>query len=248
MMGLDLSVEGFLFDNDGVIIDTERALVQINTDLLSEYGVSFDPDTRKYFIGKPDVAGLRVLIEKHGIEGLVSAEELSQKRSLLLDTLYSQHANFVPGFLDYYEGLRRNFSYIPVVVASGTDPEKYAMADKKLKLRDLFDGNVCLSRNSVVNHKPAPDIVVYAAGIIQVPVWKCAIWEDSPLGLASAYNAGVRKNIGYTGTLSREDLLEATNEALGRKLEEREEILFIDEFSEETLKKTILYLKKPIRI
>ena len=236
-------IAGFLFDNDGVILNTEEALVKINMDLLSDYNVVFDPNTRKYFSGKPDIEGLKVIIQKHGLEGKVTPEELSQRRKIVLDDWYKD-AKFVPGFLDYYKSLKNEFREVIIGVASGTDPKMYNMADRKLHLRELFHNNICLSGEAGVRHKPAPDIFLYAAGMIRVPLIKCAIWEDSPLGLASAYDAGIRKLIGYTGTLSQNDLLEATENIIYKKLENHEDILCIDAFNSQTLEETIAYLMR----
>lgn len=235
---------GFLFDNDGVVLDTEQALVGINTEMLRPYGVEFDPSSRKHFSGKPDIPGLKVLIDVHGLNGKVTPEELSQARKGKLDQWYTESADLVSGVTTYLEGLRKAFPNAKISIASGTDPERFAMADKKRDITGMFGGKVCLSRNCVSNHKPAPDIFVYAAGTIGVPINKCVVWEDSPLGLAAAYNAGVRKNIGFTRTLPKKDLLKATEEALQTKLTEGDEILFIDEFNEDSLRATIDYLKK----
>jgi len=233
---------GFLFDNDGLVLDTEQALVGINTEMLKPYGIKFDPSTRKFFTGKPDIPGLKVLIEKHNLKGKVSAEELSERRKGILDQWYSEKADFVPGFTDYYKVLRKVFQDIPVAIASGTDPGRYNMADKKRGLREMFDNNICLSRDAKVRHKPEPDIIVYAAGMIRAPVTECVVWEDSPLGLVSSYNAGVRKNICLTRTLEKKEVEEAIQEILGKKLEG--EMLFIDGFNKKSLQETIDYIRK----
>ena len=158
-----------------------------------------------------------------------------------MDKWYAD-AEFVPGFTSYYQSLRSEFSKAAIAVASGGDSERYNMADRKLGLREIFDNNVCFSRLAGVRHKPSPDIFIYAAGMIRVPLPQCAVWEDSPLGLASAYDSGIRRLIGYTGTLPRSDLFEATQDNLGKKLEEQD-ILFIDEFSDKTLHETVKYLR-----
>jgi len=236
-------VRGFIFDNDGVVIDTEKELVRINTILLAELGVEFKPELRKRFTGKPNIEGLEILIDLHGLKGKVIAQELARRRDPMLVEWYT-NVRFIPEFKTYFNKLKKEFPTANFAVASGTNPEFYEIADKKLGLRKMFHGNICLSKDTVKNHKPSPDIFVYTAGYIHTPVEDCTVWEDSPLGIVAALHAGVRKVIGYTGTLNQEDLTEASEELLGRRLEVGKEVFFIEDYTLKSLRQSIAFLRK----
>ncbi|MDD5276805.1 MAG: HAD family phosphatase [Methylovulum sp.] len=47
-----------------------------------------------------------------------------------------------------------------------------------------------ITRDDVANGKPAPDIFLKAAQLLQVPINKCLVLEDSPTGIAAAAKAG----------------------------------------------------------
>ncbi len=237
---VDTNIKGFLFDHDGIVIDIEQALVNMNTEILKPYNVKFDPDLRRHFSGKPEIPGLEVLIDVHGLKGKVTAQELSKVRMPMIHAWYAEVASHVPGFLEHYQKIREAFPNTPVAVASGSD--QFYISDKIRGTSALFDGNICLTSELDLRHKPEPDVFVYAAGMLRVPPKYCAVWEDSPLGLAGSITAGVRKNIALTRTLPEDALIEATQREIGRELKEGE-ILFIDDYSPDSTQKTIDYLK-----
>jgi len=242
-------MNGFIFDNDGVIIDTERRLVDLNVQVCGELGFIFDPALRSQFAGKPNQEGIFHLLKAHGQEKNVSVQDYMMRRDVLLREWYAA-PQFTPGFLSYFHGLLEEFPGVSVGIASGTDEEFFEMEDRYLGVMDLFQGNVALSNRDVRNHKPAPDIFIYAAALIGVSPQECAVWEDSPLGIAAGYRAGVPRIIGYTRTLGAQ-LKAVAEEALGSDLRgktglrEGQDIILIDAFDERlALDQTIRYLRR----
>jgi beta-phosphoglucomutase len=59
-----------------------------------------------------------------------------------------------------------------------------------LQITDLFDG--IADGNSVVNSKPAPDLFVYAAGLVKVPTPDCMGVEDADAGIEAIKTAGMQ--------------------------------------------------------
>jgi HAD superfamily hydrolase (TIGR01509 family) len=61
---------------------------------------------------------------------------------------------------------------------------------RRLDIIDLFDG--IADGYCVVNGKPAPDIFVYAAGLVRVYAPNCLGVEDADAGIEAIKNAGMR--------------------------------------------------------
>jgi len=61
---------------------------------------------------------------------------------------------------------------------------------ERLDIMNLFDG--VADGNSVVNTKPAPDLFVYAAGLVRVPTTACLGVEDADAGIEAIKNAGMQ--------------------------------------------------------
>ena len=56
------------------------------------------------------------------------------------------------------------------------------------KLDHVF--STIISRDDVLNGKPAPDIFLKAADILNIPIQQCLILEDSHAGIVAAKTAG----------------------------------------------------------
>jgi beta-phosphoglucomutase len=60
---------------------------------------------------------------------------------------------------------------------------------ERLSIVDLFDG--IADGNCIVNSKPAPDIFVFAAGLVHTPVTNCLGIEDADAGIEAIKTAGM---------------------------------------------------------
>ena len=61
---------------------------------------------------------------------------------------------------------------------------------QRLALTDCFDG--IADRYSICNNKPAPDIFLFAAGLVNVPVSGCLAIDDKAPNLAEIKRTGMR--------------------------------------------------------
>jgi beta-phosphoglucomutase len=92
---------------------------------------------------------------------------------------------------------------IPVAVATSAPA---ANVEHTLREIGLTDRLHVVARSDQVKHgKPAPDVFLYAASLLGVPPERCLAFEDAPIGIASARNAGMRC-VAMTSTFSAETL------------------------------------------
>ena len=84
----------------------------------------------------------------------------------------------------------------PRCVASSSAPDRIAHSLTRTGLIDAFDGHL-YSATMVEHGKPAPDLFLYAAGMLETPARACIVVEDSPHGVAAGRAAGMHV-IGFT--------------------------------------------------
>src|SRR5437763_11683783 len=63
---------------------------------------------------------------------------------------------------------------------------------RHLGLADAFGEHVYSGREHVERGKPAPDLYLFAAGQLGVPIERCVILEDSEIGATGAVASGAR--------------------------------------------------------
>jgi beta-phosphoglucomutase-like phosphatase (HAD superfamily) len=197
---------GFIFDMDGVIIDSEPLHHQAERALLSYYGVSIDDATLQSFAGKDAHQLLNEFIIRY-------------KLPVDFDTLYLQHRSKVEEVFSLsdipatqaipliWDIFRRD---IPLALASSSHRRLIALVLKRLRLENCF--RVVIGGDDVERGKPFPDIYLRAADRLARPPGHCIAIEDSRNGVQSAKDAGCFC-IGYANPnsgnqdLSRADLI-----------------------------------------
>ncbi len=206
-MSISHSTQAFLFDLDGVVIDSEHARDEITrTLLLSTFGITYERDLLKpQMSGKSSVACMEVLVRHYGLS--CSATELDTLRRDAVLLAYRETIPFVPGFLDFYQNLRAGFPHAKYGIVTGCDHKYFEAIDSRLGLSELFDHHVYRSDDPLFTGqpKPAPDLIVYAAQNLGATPEHCTVFEDAPNGIAAALRAGSYV-VALTRTFSEEVL------------------------------------------
>lgn len=207
-----MAIKAVIFDMDGVIIDSEILWDKAMIDVLSKYGVKYTQESKDLCMGKSIEEAALIQKNLHDLnvdEKIIADEKLSTALKY-----YEQELKFMPGFFSLFESLKnRN---VKMCIATASDITLMNAVDAKLKLTDLFLGNVVF-RTEKHKSKPAPDIFLDAAAKLNVKPKECVVIEDSPLGVQGALNAGM-KCIALTGSTKSENLKGA--DLIVNKLEE----------------------------
>jgi HAD superfamily hydrolase (TIGR01509 family) len=193
-----------IFDMDGVIVDSEphheRAFYQVLRELghQLEHGMKFED-----YVGRSDFEMWVDFVARHKPPQTVE-ELVAMKRKRVIEVMRTVQPIF-PGLPDLVEKLAARFS---LAVASGSEhPVIQAVLSLK-GLQRFFSAIV--SSADVVNGKPAPDIFLRAAQLLQVPPTECWVIEDSIPGVTAGLAAGMRV-IAITNTHPAEELGQATH-------------------------------------
>jgi HAD superfamily hydrolase (TIGR01549 family) len=210
------SIQAVIFDMDGVIVDSEPLHERAYREIFREmgygdaHGIHF-PD----YYGKTDRALWVDFIARH--RPLQSIDELlAWKQTRLIDLLRVEKPVF-EGLPDLAEKLA---AYYPLAIASGS---AHPVIDEVLAIRQLRRFfSVLVSSTDVPNGKPAPDIFLRAASLLEVPPANCVVVEDSIAGVEGAVAAGMQV-VAIANTISPDQLARATKvvhtyEEIGRLL------------------------------
>ncbi len=180
-----------IFDNDGVLIDSEPMHIEADLQTLSAYGVKWEPWQLTRFIGVKDEDMWRVLREELHLPD--SVERLRQKKLSYHDTIFTpERIRPIAGIPELFAALRG--SGWKIAVASSSLGTLIGPWLEWMGLRHQLDAMV--TGEDVVNSKPHPEPYLLAAARLNLPPAQCVAVEDSPHGIASAKAAGCRC-IGY---------------------------------------------------
>jgi HAD superfamily hydrolase (TIGR01509 family) len=79
---------------------------------------------------------------------------------------------------------------LPKAIASSSPAHWLDTHLRHLGVRDLFGDKLFSGREHVTRGKPAPDLYLHAAAALGVPIERCVILEDSPVGVTGAVASG----------------------------------------------------------
>lgn len=177
--GFDLVI----FDNDGVLVDSEEHANQILADLLTGYGL---PMTREAcvaeFLGS-SLASVRARVAARRSAPLPA--DFEDRYHTRLFEAFRTRLTAVPGVAAALDRIP-----IPTCVASSGTRERIRLALASTGLLERFAGRI-FSAQDVPRGKPAPDLFLHAAGTLGVSPARCAVVEDSPVGVEAANAAGM---------------------------------------------------------
>lgn len=192
-----------IFDCDGVLVDSERLIVRVESQICLERGWSLtEDDIIREFVGLSDEAMRARLSELVGEDlGPDWDEQYTDRYREAL----ARDLEAVPGVERAIDAIEQ--AGIATCVASSGSHQKMALTLGKTGLLDRFEGRIFSSTDpDVAAGKPAPDLFLHAAHRMDVAPARCAVIEDSPYGIAAAVAAGMAA-YGFAGSVIPADRL-----------------------------------------
>ena len=177
----------WIFDFDGLLVDSERVEADYVITILAEWGVSVSYADFGHLFGSVDA--------DHHWDELVrawcgrGAAELSDEiHARLRPTGDKEHLPLLPGVRELLDDAKGRG--IPLAIATGNS---YAAVERRLGVQGVFDRfDAVVTRRDVARGKPAPDIFLEAARRLEVAPSDCVVFEDSVPGCEGALAAGMR--------------------------------------------------------
>ncbi|MGD8414538.1 MAG: HAD family phosphatase [Candidatus Latescibacterota bacterium] len=194
--------EAILWDNDGVLVDTEHIYFKTTRRVLAEIGVELDLEGyQRLFLSAS--GGAWHLARELGYDD-ARVNLLRQRRNdLYMEAL--EEADFeIPGAREVLESLHPQYR-MAVVTSSRRAP--FEAIHRKTGFMRYFE--FALVREDYERSKPDPEPYLTAAQRLGVPANECLVIEDSERGLRAAKAAGMSCWVIPTDLTSAGDLTEA---------------------------------------
>ena len=187
---------------DGVIVDSEPRHERAFLEVVREIG---DGDNHGFkfadFIGRTDQDLWAAFVARHRPAQTLD-QLLAMKRERMLEIIRDERPLFgeLPGLVE-----KLALSY-RLAIASGSERPVIEAVLALERLRRFFP--VVVSAAEVKRGKPAPDIFLRAAELLEVAPAQCWVIEDSKPGVAAGLAAGMRV-IAITNTHPASELTQA---------------------------------------
>ena len=200
-----MSKKGFIFDLDGVIVDTAGFHYLAWKSLANDLGFEFTEEQNERFKGVSRVRSLEILLEIGKRKATQEEKDvwLTSKNAEYLGYIEKMtKADILPGVLDVLNYLKeRN---IPMALGSASKNAQPIL--KRVGLYDMFD--FIVDGNHVEKAKPDPEVFTIGAEELEVDFKDTIVFEDSIAGIQAANKVNmVSVGIGDAETLHEADYI-----------------------------------------
>lgn len=196
---------GFLFDLDGVLVDTAKYHYFAWKRLADELGIPFDEQDNERLKGVSRMASLEIILE-------LGHREMSQDEKEACCTRKNQwyveyisrlkKEELLPGVEEFLRAARE----AGIGIALGSASKNSPLILERLGITPLFDALVDGTR--VHRAKPDPEVFLTGASDLKLPPEHCVVFEDAAAGIEAAHRGGMRAvGIGDPGILAAADIV-----------------------------------------
>lgn len=180
------TIQAFLFDMDGTIIDSEPHWLRAEQELVERFGGTWSQEQGLALVG----SGLWTsasLLQHEGVT--LSADEIVAELSDRVLGLVVEDIPWLPGVRELiHEVVANDIPLALVTMSLRKNAQALADAIAKEVGREVF--SVIVSGDDVEHPKPNPEAYLSAARQLGVDITACVAFEDSSFGAASAFSAG----------------------------------------------------------
>jgi len=175
-------IRALVFDFDGLILDTESALIRAYGDVHAAHGVAFDEALFLRSVGHADYAfDPWHAFEKRADRVALEIERRDRNRARNLEL------PILPGVVTLLDAARENS--LPVGLASNSSHEHCEGHLERLGLLERFAFLAC--RDDVASPKPEPDLYRLVLNRFGLRGMEAIAFEDSHTGSIAAKRAGL---------------------------------------------------------
>ena len=177
--------KGVIFDMDGVLVMTENAHWLSWQAAAASRGVTLTHATFLSCFGRVNPDCIRIMFGED-----VPADEslrIADEKEAAFREIMRSHVPIAPGLVELLTDLKSQHALM--AVGSSAPPENVNLVLDAGKIRPFFGAAV--DGSQVKRGKPAPDVFLLAASLLNLAPARCAVIEDAPAGIAAAKAAGM---------------------------------------------------------
>ena len=200
-----MSQYGFLFDLDGVIVDTAKYHFLAWKRLADELDIPFTEQDNERLKGVSRMASLEIILE---IGNRTRTEDEKQALCQRKNDWYVEYikklekSELLPGVENFLKQARA----AGIKIALGSASKNSPLILDRLGITELFDAVVDGTR--VSHAKPDPEVFVTGAEDLGIDPEHCVVFEDAVAGVQAAHNAGMKAvRIGSPEILGQAELV-----------------------------------------
>ena len=175
--------KAFIFDLDGVIVDTARYHFLAWQKIAAELGIEFTPEHNEELKGVSRVRSLDIILRLGNIQASEENKNkwLKQKNEDYLSYIENMdESEILPGVVNILEFIKEKNQLIGL----GSASKNARPILEKVKILHLFDAIV--DGNDVTNAKPDPEVFLRAAKLLNATNENSMVFEDSVAGIQAA--------------------------------------------------------------
>ncbi|GEP51593.1 beta-phosphoglucomutase [Flavobacterium noncentrifugens] len=175
--------KAFIFDLDGVIVDTAKYHYLAWQKIANELGIEFTPERNEELKGVSRVRSLDIILELGKITASQSDKDkwLAQKNEDYLSYLVDMdESEILPGVMHILKFLKEQNQ--PIALGSASKNARPIL--EKTKTISYFDA--IIDGNDVTHAKPDPEVFVQAAKALGISNEDSIVFEDSVAGVQAA--------------------------------------------------------------
>ncbi|MEV4178173.1 HAD family phosphatase [Nonomuraea sp. NPDC049709] len=176
-------MEAVFFDMDGLLVDSERVWLEIETEVMARLGADWTPAHQAHLVGGSMERTVDYMLAVSGAD--VPPETVREWMTGGMVARLTDGVHVMPGASELLDALRAEG--VPVALVTSSLRQ---IADAVLKGfgRERFD--CVVTADDVIRTKPDPEPYLTAARLLGVEPVRCVVLEDSPNGVAAATAAG----------------------------------------------------------
>ncbi len=148
-------MRAFIFDMDGVIIDSEPIHRQVHGEIMNTLGINISKGELALYAGATNEYIFTKLKERYGIKKSVS-ELMDYKSKLIINKVKEESLEPINGIRELLNALRKN--NIKIAIGSSSPRSLIEAVIDKFNLHSAFD--CIVSGEEVERSKPYPDVYI----------------------------------------------------------------------------------------
>ncbi|GAB3714413.1 beta-phosphoglucomutase [Spirosoma flavus] len=206
------SIKAFLFDLDGVIVDTAIYHYQAWKRLANELGFDISEEFNERLKGVSRIESLDIILA-HG--GLILSDEkkaelAAQKNGWYLELVSRMTSDdILPGVANFFSQVRK----AGLQTALGSVSKNAPLILERIGMTDAFDA--IIDGSKISRGKPDPEVFIKGADELEVSHDECVVFEDAVAGVEAGKRAGMFVvGLGSPDVLTRADLVAPSLENL----------------------------------
>jgi HAD superfamily hydrolase (TIGR01509 family) len=178
-------VKAILWDNDGVLVDTERLFFQSCQETLAKIGIALSLEHFLELTMRQGRSAFQLAAERGWQAERIG--DLKCERDQLYTEMLRKNTRVMAGIPGTLKALHRR---IRMVVVTSSQRQHFDVMHADTQLIEFFE--FVLAREDFKQTKPNPEPYLLAVAQLGIKAEHCVAIEDSERGLAAARAAGLR--------------------------------------------------------